>query len=221
MARGGRRLFAVIGLGNFGGMVAAELVRYGNHVIGIDRDERVAGSYAETLTQAIVCDARDEDALREAGLGDCAAALVSVGDSLEASVLATMHLKMIGVEKIWAKASSRTHHRILSKLGSDRVIHPEEEMGRQIAQVLNNPLVRDFVSLGNGLNVVNFTVPESLEGKIVADLDLLESHDLRCIGVMRGSEYLGHADCREPLTTDDRLLLLGRRAELRKFAAEL
>ncbi|MDW4497247.1 TrkA family potassium uptake protein [Sulfitobacter sp. D35] len=215
------RTFGVVGLGNFGATVATELSRFGNHVIGIDLDEAVVSNLADRISQAMIADARDDLALREAGLGDCDVALVAMADDLESSILAAINLKLIGVETVWAKARTKTHHRILSKLGVDRIIHPEEEVGQHVAQVLNNPLVRDYVSLGNGYHVVNFRIPESLEGKPLSALPHTDDFNLRCVGVMRGTEYLGRdgQDC--TLQKNDLLLLLGQRNDLRNFAASL
>lgn len=216
-----RRTFAIIGLGNFGGTVASELVRFGNYVIGIDRNQETVGHYAETLNQALVVDGSDEAALREAGVGDADMALVAMGEDLESSVLSAINLRMIGVETVWAKAVSRTHHRILSKLGVDRVVHPEEEMGRHTAQMLNNPLVRDYVSLGNGFHVVSVIVPASLEGQSPSEMHFQERHELRCVGVMRGADFLGDGESDRALEEDDRLLLLGTRQNLSAFATSL
>lgn len=213
------RLFAIVGLGNFGGMVARELMRHGNHVIGIDLDERLVSDHAEKLTEALLLDARDDIALREAGVNECDVGVVAMGEDLEASVLSSINLKLIGVPVVWAKAVSRTHHRILTKLGVDRVIHPEEEMGRRVGQILHNPHVRDYVGLGNGYSLVNFTVPESLVGARLDDLDLGGRWDLRCVGVMRGTDWLGLGGVR--LAAEDRMLLLGKPGELRRFAASL
>lgn len=215
------RTFAVIGLGNFGRTVAGELARFGNYVIGLDRDERAVDQMVEKLGQAMIVDARDDAALREAGLADCDVALVAVGTDLESSVLAAINAKLVGIPLVWAKATSRTHHRILSRIGVDRVVHPEEMIGLHIAQMLHNPLVRDYVSLGNGFHVVNFIVPESLQGESLSDLELMERWDLRCLGLMRGRDYV----CREgedcTLKEDDLLLLLGSRDKLRAFGASL
>lgn len=221
MSKRANRTFGVIGLGNFGSTVALELQRFGNHVIGLDVSEARVADHAEMLSQALIADARDEMALREAGIADCEIGLVAMGSDLEASILAAINLKLIGVEVVWAKAKTKTHHRILSRLGVDRVIHPEVEMGQHVAQVLHNPLVRDYVSLGNGYHVVNFRIPKSLEGKSLADLPHRENFDLRCIGVMRGTSFIGQdgSDCQ--LEPDDLLLLLGKRSDLRSFAASL
>ena len=184
------RTFGVIGLGNFGSTVAKELTRFGNQVIGIDINKDRVTAHADEIAEAMIVDARDDRAVKEAGLGDCHVALVAMGADLEASILAAMNLKLAGVEKVWAKARTKTHHRILSRIGVDRIVHPEVEVGQHVAQVLHNPLIRDYISLGNGFYVVNFRIPESLEGKTLEEL-AHKDHDLRCVGVMRGTEFLG------------------------------
>jgi len=216
-----KRSFAIIGLGTFGGTVAKELARFDNEVIGVDVKEKLVSAYAQDLSQALILDARDDTALREAGIESVDVGLVAIGTDIEASILSAINLKTLGVETIWAKATSKSHHRILSKLGVDRVIHPEKEVGQHIAQVLHNPLVRDYVSLGNGLHVVNFRIPASLQGKTLTELPHGNRYNLRCVGVMRGSEFLGHdgTDCE--LQKDDLLLLLGGRQDLRNFARSL
>lgn len=215
-----RNTFAIVGLGTFGTAVAKELSRFGNHVIGIDTNEMRVSLCADELSQAMIVDARDDLALRQAGIADCDVALVAMGSDLEASILAAINLKTIGVPVVWAKATTKTHHRILSKLKVDRVIHPEVDVGIHIAQVLHNPLVRDYVSLGNGYHVVNFKIPESLEGKALVDVPYA-THDLRCIALMRGTEYLGQDGSTCALAKDDLLILLGKRSDLRAFASSL
>ena len=215
------RSVAVIGLGTFGTTVASELVRFGNHVLGIDTVERNVSKVADTLTDAMIADGRDEDALREAGVGRYDVAVIAIGEDLEANILCTMNVKMLGVPTVWVKAISRTHHRILSKLGADRVIQPEQEIGRHIAEMLHNPLVRDYVSLGNGFHVVEFRVPESLDGKAVDDAGLGKRFDLRALGLMRGSEFIAYGSEGAEMKTDDKLLLLGRRENLRRFGNSL
>lgn len=210
--------FAVIGLGTFGTTVASELARFGNHVLGIDTVERNVSRVAESLSEAVIADGRDEQALREAGVGNYDVAVVAIGEDLEANILCTMNVKLIGVPTVWVKAMSRTHHRILTKLGADRVIQPEQEIGRHIAQMLHNPLVRDYVSLGNGFHVVDFQVPESLDGKRVDAVGLADDFQLRALGLMRGSEFVSCESGSTELHTDDKLLLLGRRENLRRFA---
>jgi trk system potassium uptake protein len=215
------RSFAVIGLGAFGSAVAAELARFGNRVIGVDLDDRRVAQMASTLSSTVILDTTDDMALKEAGIDQYDVALIAIGRDIQASILTTMNLKMLGIETIWVKASNRTHHRILSKLGADRVILPEQEMGRHIAQMLNNPMVQDYVSLGNGFSVVNIVIPDRLKGRKVASLGIGNTHDLRLLGLMRGTEF---RDCDVPglvLEEDDKLILLGKRPDLRRFGDAL
>ena len=212
--------FAVIGLGNFGSTVATELKRFGNYVIGIDLDETKVSNHADELDQALIVDGRSEAAMREAGVDECDVGIVALGHDLEASVLATMNLSLLGVDKVWAKAVSKTHHRILSRLGADRVIHPEVRVGQQVAQMLHNPQIRDYVSLGNTYHVVNMRLPEELTGQTLEDLDL-RKFDLRCLGVMRGTEFVGRDGDNCRLEENDMLLILGRRTDLRSFTSSL
>lgn len=212
------RSFAIIGLGTFGSTVAAELVRFGNHVLGIDLDEKRVSRMADSLSEALIADGRDELALREAGIGQYDVVVVAMGEDLEASILCTMNARLLGVKTVWVKASSRTHHRILNKLGADRIVHPEEEVGQHIAQMLHNPLVRDYVSLGNGFHIVNMTVPEHLADQTIGSLKLHDRFELRCLGLMRGHDFISCENGMAQLHPDDRLLLLGRRTALRKFS---
>jgi trk system potassium uptake protein len=215
------RSFAVIGLGAFGSAVASELARFGNHVMGVDLDERRVAQMAPTLSAAVILDTTDEGALREAGIDQYDVALIAIGRDIQASILTTMNLKMLAIETLWVKASNKTHHRILSKLGADRVILPEQEMGRHIAQMLNNPVVQDYVSLGNGFSVVNIVVPKRLKGREVASLGIGKAFDLRLLGLMRGTDFRQADAAGLVLEEDDKLLVLGKRPELRRFGDAL
>ncbi|MFA5597124.1 MAG: TrkA family potassium uptake protein, partial [Pusillimonas sp.] len=139
--------FAVIGLGRFGSAASLELVKLGHSVLGVDTNEKLVNKYADQLTQAVIADVTDRRAIEELGLDNHDVVLVGIGADLEASLLCVVHLKSAGVKKIWVKATSRAHHTILSKLGVDRIIHPEEEMGIRVAQALSYPMVNDYISL--------------------------------------------------------------------------
>jgi len=218
---GKKRSFAVIGLGMFGRTIATQLVAFGNHVLGIDNNESHVNDVIDELSEAVIADVRDDDALREAGVDQYDVAVVAIGDDLESNVLCTMNLKLLGVDTIWAKAMNPTHHSILDRLGAERVIHPEEEIGQHVAQMLHNPLVRDYLSLGEDNYLVDLSIPDAFEGKPLEELKLGEHESVRVVGIVRGSEYLGGQDYKMVLKTDDKLLLLGRRDSLRDFSDSL
>lgn len=218
---GKKRNFVVIGLGMFGRTIATQLASFGNHVLGIDNDEAHVNDVIDELSEAVIADVRDEESLREAGVDQYDVAVIAIGDDLESNVLCTMNVKLLGVETIWAKAMSPTHHRILDRLGAARVIHPEEEIGEHVAQMLHNPLVRDYLDLGEGNYLVDLSIPEDLEGERLQKLKLAEHENIRLVGIMRGDEYLDGQDDETLLETEDKLLLLGRRDPLRDFSDSL
>ena len=213
------RSFVVIGLGAFGSVVAAELARFGNQVMGIDKDPRRVAALAEQLPASLILDATDEGALREAGVDRYDVGLVSIGNNLESNVIAAMNLRLVGVGTVWAKADNRTHHRILSKIGADRVVMPGLEMGRHTAQMLNNPAVQDYVSLGNGYSVVNLMIPHRLSGCTLSQLN--PGPGIEILGMMRGTEYRDIRGEDPVLQANDRLLLLGKRVDLTGFGDRL
>jgi trk system potassium uptake protein len=213
------RSFVVVGLGAFGGTVATALAGMGDEVLGIDNDERRVREHIDRITHVAIADARDEDALKEAGAGQHDVAIISIGEDLEASILATMNVKLIGVPTIWVKALSRTHHRILSKIGVDRVIRPEHDMGLHVAETLHSPYVADYLSLGNGFHVINFIIPEVSKLKTIGDLRKLTGEKVQILGVMKGSEFQAGREDETVLMGGDRIMLLGRRKDLRQLAA--
>src|SRR5690606_29995299 len=156
--------FAVLGLGRFGSATSQELVRLGHSVLGVDMDNKLVAKYAGELTRAVIADLTDKHALEELGVDNYDVVLVAVGTDIQTSLLCVVHLKSLGVKTIWVKASSHAHHLILNKLGVDRIIHPEEEMGLRIAQALSYPMVEDYISLGNGEFIVEIHVSEQLDG---------------------------------------------------------
>lgn len=214
------RSFAVIGLGTFGSTIARELARFGDHVLGIDLDEKRVSQIADDIPEEVIADAQDEAAMRDVGLGRYDVVIIAIGEDLEANLLCTMNARVLGVKSIWVKALTRTHHRILSKLDVDKIIHPEELVGKRIAQMLHNPFVQDYLSLGNGYHIFTFELPTE-EQRTLGSLELKGKYHLRCLGVMRGSNYIECVQEDFILQTGDKLMVLGRRADLRDFSDSL
>ena len=132
------RRFAVIGLGKFGGTVARSLAERGAEVIAVDKDEKLVDTFAEIATLAVKLDSTDEEALKTQGIDKVDVAIVSIGD-FEASILTTALLKRLGVPTVITKATqsvSQIQERILNLVGADKVVLPEMEMGKRLAQNL-------------------------------------------------------------------------------------
>lgn len=217
MNKPGRGKFAVLGLGAFGSTVALELERLGNSVLGADRDEHAVNGVSEQLTQVLIADVRDSRALEEMGLQDFDAVVVAIGEDLESNILCTMSLKDAGVRQIWVKARSRNHRRILSRLGVQRIISPEYEVGVHVASSLNYPFVVDYLEVGRDMIIAEIQVPESLDEKAVRDLDAECIRSLRFLAVVRHQQPLEDECLEVPLRTGDKLIVMGRLEALQEF----
>ena len=156
--------FAVIGLGSFGATVAKELVGLKHDVIGIDIEKKYVESISDVLTHSVIADATDEHVLDELNITQCDAVVVAIGEDIEASILCVLHLKNLGVEKIWVKAKSKAHHMILTHLGICKIIHPEEDMGVRVAQSLSYPMVSRYMALNDDHYLVKVEITENLAG---------------------------------------------------------
>lgn len=213
--------FAVIGLGRFGSAASLELMKMGHSVLGVDGDGKVVDKYADRLTHAVIADVTDPAALEELGLDNYDVVLVAIGEGIQASLLCVVHLKSLGIQTVWVKATSHAQHLILSKLGVDRIIHPEEEMGIRVAQALSYPMVNDYISIGNGEFVVEIDVSARLEGVTLKDVLPADREQIHVLLVKRKTDITVHPDLDFPLHTKDVLVLLGQLNALKTIAPKL
>lgn len=159
----------VLGLGRFGGAVGAELVRLGFEVLGIDSDGTRIRHYADLLTHVVQGDASNDEVLRQLGVPDFRHAVVGIGSDIEASVLTTAALSDLGVHNIWAKAITRSHGRILERVGAHHVVFPEHDMGHRVAHLVGGRII-DWFQLDEDFAMVETVVPSELAGRTLADM---------------------------------------------------
>jgi len=148
------RNVAIIGLGTFGVSVARELTRMGDNVLGIDDDPARVSMICDEIKSSIQVDATDDKALSQCALETYDAVLVSIGENTEASILAAMNVIELGCRQVWVKAQTETQRKILKAIGVHHVVLPEQRFGTHIAQIIHNPHLEDFISLGDGQYIV-------------------------------------------------------------------
>lgn len=175
--------FAVIGLGNFGFYLATHLYRKGHEVMAVDRDQDKVQQIKDDVTQAVVADATDRKALEALGIRGMDAAVVSIGSTLDASILVTLNLKEMGMERVLAKAISEPHGRILERLGVSEVLFPEKDTAINLAERLDNPYLLDFFPLVEGYNLMEMAPPKAFIGKALKDLDLINRYGVQVVAV--------------------------------------
>jgi trk system potassium uptake protein TrkA len=182
-----KQSFAVIGLGRFGSAVARTLVEMGQDVIGIDASESNVQAMAEVLQAVVQLDATDERALRVAGIKDVDVAVISIGENIEASLLVVMLVRELGVKRIIAKAVTALHGRILQKIGVERVVFPEREMGARLAHSLVVPNVIDYIELSRDSSIIDTPTPKEFVGRSLKELQLRNRFGLMLIAIKRKS----------------------------------
>ncbi|MCA1940595.1 MAG: TrkA family potassium uptake protein [Caenispirillum bisanense] len=213
-----KQQFLVVGLGSFGLPLGEELMRMGHDVLGVDSDRERVERAADLLTHAVVADVRDEKVLEELGVADFDGAVVAIGEHLEASILATLHLKAMKVPRVWVKALTHDHRRILARIGADRVILPEHEMGVRIAHALVYPGITDYMPLGDDTYVAEYRVDGQLKGRTLADAGIPDRLPLQVLLLKRGREILRDPALGLELETGDRLVILGERPAIERLA---
>ena len=207
----------MIGLGRFGTAAAKELMALGHEVLVVDRDEGRVNDIASDVTHAIQADATDEDALRSLGAADFDHAIVAISGEAEPSIFATMALKNLGVKNVIAKAGTALHGAILERVGADRVVYPEREMGTRVAHAFATTHVIDYLDLAPGFGIVRFSPATAWTGKSLRELDLAARYQLSVIGLRRGTKVTVNPHRDEVLGPNDELVLIGLDDNLEKL----
>lgn len=177
---------AVIGLGVFGSEVALSLMKRDFTVLAIDENQEIIESIKEQVTQAMILDTTQEQALLEAGIQEMDTVVVAIGTGhLENSILTTALLRQIGVKHIIARAANKLHERILRQVGAHEIVNPEREMGVKIANKIAQPGFLEMFSLTDDVCVVELPVPESFVGHTLEELNVRKRFNINVLGVQR------------------------------------
>jgi len=221
----GKPQFAVIGLGSFGYAVAKTLAEKRCQVLCIDRSEERLERVRDIAIHAVQADATDEKVLREVGVAEVDCAVVSLGQNMEASLLVAMALKDIGIKQLVVKATSPLHGRILKKLGVDRVVFPEADMGRRVAESLMAPSILDYLELGEGYGVAEVGAPQKFWGKSLAELNLRARYGVTVLAIRRASKggraaIVVNPSGDEVIREGDVLVIIGEDEKIEKLTAE-
>ncbi len=212
--------FAVFGLGNFGAFVARALYEEGHEVLCVDRNEDRVNRMREYSTYAIIGDATDKELMESAGVADMDGVIISLGNDLSASVLATLYLKDLKVENILVKIRSEDQGRILQKIGASEVIFPEKETAFKIARALSNPNVLDYIPLSEDYSIQEVAPPSEFIGKTLGELNLRAKYGVNVIAVRElvPERITMVPDASFMIKDSDILVVLGRTSDIEKLS---
>lgn len=209
---------AIIGLGRFGASLARALMEYHYNVLGIDQDANRAQNLADELTHVAILDSTNEDALREIDIMAFDTVIVAIGADFESNVLTTATLKNMGIPYVISKAVTRRQRDILLRVGADRVVQPEYDAGRRLAEEMVAPTVLERVHLGPDHSVAEIVVPKSLTSRTLAQVDLRSRMGITVLLIKRGDQLIVSPAADTILLEGDLLLVLGSNEELVSFS---
>ena len=172
----------VLGLGVFGSTITKTLSQYGCEVVAVDKCPECVQRVSEFATKAVIGDITDKQFLVDLGLEEFDVGIVAIGNHFEESLLGVLNLKEIGIPYIIAKAKNKRFKAILEKIGADRIIRPEKEMGERIARTLLRKNITDLVELDENYSLVEMKVPQAWVGHTLSSLDLRKKYGINILG---------------------------------------
>ncbi|ASA96365.1 potassium channel family protein [Anoxybacillus flavithermus] len=216
-----KKEFAVIGLGRFGGSVCRTLSEQGMEVLAIDINEDKVNEYASIASQAVVADTTDENVLKSLGIRNFDHVIVAIGDNIQASILTTLILKELGVEKITVKATNDYHEKVLKKIGADHIVHPERDMGERIANNMISNNVLDYLELSDRHSIVEIVANEKLHGHSLLELDIRAKYGINIVAIKRNNDIIVSPLASETIYEGDILIVIGADQDIDRFESEV
>ena len=212
------RQFLVVGWASFGTSLAKTLYNLGYDVMGIDSNEEIIQNIADSITHAVQADATDENTLKALGVRNFDVAIVSIGNDIQSSILITIMLKEMGIKYVVAKAQSQLHGKVLYKIGADRVVFPERDMGVRVAHNLVSSNILDYIELSPEYSIVEIAAIPAWHNKSLGQLDMRRKYGLNVMAIKRGNNDVKispHAD--DLISENDVLVVVGRKSDIEKL----
>ncbi|AJS60092.1 potassium channel family protein [Paenibacillus sp. IHBB 10380] len=212
-----KKQYAIIGMGRFGSSVANALTDMGFDVLAIDSNEQRIQEMSNIVTHAVSANSTDEEALRALGIRNFEVVVVAIGEDIQASILTTLILKDLGIPTLIVKAQNELHGKVLQKIGADKVIYPERDMGLRVAHHLTSPNILEYIELSDDYSIVEMRVSELMVGKNLIDLNVRARFGCNVMAIKTGTNMNISPDATELLRQNDVLVILGKPEDLIKL----
>lgn len=215
-----KKEYGVLGLGKFGTAVAKTLAANGNSVIAVDLNPECVDEVADDVTCAMTADISDPHVLDNLGLHNLDCVIIGVSTNMQVSIMATLLAKEKGAAFVVAKAENEIHKHILEKIGADKIVFPEAEMGTRLARNLMGGEFVDLVELSKAFSLVEMPVPEAWIGKSLRQLDVRGNYGLNIIGIKSGEHLKVNLNPDEPMKQQMTLIIVGKNDDFSKIGVE-
>ncbi|PRR76835.1 Ktr system potassium uptake protein A [Clostridium liquoris] len=212
-----KKQFVVIGLGRFGTSVAKTLYALGNDVLAIDSNEDMVQDISDSVTHSVQADATDENSLRSLGIRNFDVAVVTIGSELQASVMVTLLVKELGVKYIIAKANNELHAKVLYKIGADRVVLPERDMGVRVAHNLVSSNILDYIELSPDYSIAEIVSPKEWHGRNLKDLSMRANYGINVVAIKKDNDINVSPSAEDIIEPDDIVVAIGGTEELSRL----
>ena len=209
--------YAVFGLGRYGTAVAKELVKNGAEVLAVDIGEETVNSLVDELPFCKCADVTDPDVLRQLGVSNVDVVIIAMANNLEASVMTTMLCKELGVKTVIAKCASEMNCRILSRVGADKVIFPENESGIRLAKNLLSDGFMDIIELSSDVSMVELDIRPEWVGKNLMELNLRKRYSINVVALIKDKKISTMIDPEKKLDQSMKLIVIANVAKLKKL----
>ena len=209
--------FVVFGLGRFGKSLAVTLAEAGYEVMAVDMNEEKVQDISTIVTQAVQADVTDADTLKELGIRNFDVAVVAIGKDMQSSIMATLLLKEMGIPYVVAKASTEVHQKLLEKLGADRIILPENDMGKRIATSLITGNIIDYIQLSEDYSIMEIESLEEWAGHSIKDLNIRAKYGINIIAIEVGGKINVSPGPDYVIKKEDLLVVVGQNKALREL----
>lgn len=211
------RQYVVIGLGRFGSSIAKTLYSLGNDVLAIDESEDIVQSISDSVTHAVQADATDENSLKSLGIRNFEVAVISIGSDIQSSIMVTLLVKEMGVKYVIAKAQNELHAKVLYKIGANRVIFPERDMGVRVAHNLVSSNILDYIELSPDYSIVEIAAIPQWEGKSLRELNMRAKYGINVMAIKRDNDINVSPAADDVINEGDILVVIGGTEELNKI----
>ena len=208
---------AVFGIGRFGRSLARTLSESGADVMAVDGDESVIEKIADKVTYAITADLKSAEAIQALGLEEMDAVVVAMGSDLKASIMSVMVSKELGVPFVMAKAADDRMGAILTKVGADKIIYPEEETGIRTARVLASDTFAELFDIDDNLSIIEMKPKKDWIGKNLIELNLRGRFNVNVIAIKDANKMQSSIDPKKPLDAEDTLYVIIDKKDIRNI----
>jgi len=209
--------FVVIGCGRFGSSVAENLYNLGHDVMAMDYSQETVQNLSDKVTHVVQADATDEHALKSLGIRNFDVAIITIGSNIQSSIMTTLIVKELGVRYVVAKAQNEVHAKVLYKIGADRVVFPERDMGMRVAHNLVASNILDYIELSPEYSIMEITALKEWNKKSLSNLNIRSKYGINIVAIKQEDNIKISPNAQDIIHEGDILVVIGRNNDLRKL----